>query len=337
MKIRARHILRFLNLFLFCYLGALATSEAQTNILTPREFRELEHVSLSIINRYPPSEYQYVFFGRGLTPVLAYFDSVFGKEMISIPLSNVKGLKGAYRRDAELREKLFDHFDRYCAGRLNGKKILLVDRVSSGQSMREAADAFGFFMEQRHLDSTRNEALVRGLGIYLAHTKDGLMDSNRFRRVRDLFLASSVPIDTLTLINSVYPQSLSRDRFEEEFAKYGRFYITGSDPRTVTDLMVGRMRGEDYDGTKSSNYRYRILKSEIARRRMIFDNLHPSWATFEQPPIEPSVPRTHEIAFHIIEFERSRSVPELQPRAPSAFSSSCRKMFGKLGKRVSSR
>ncbi|SKA09842.1 hypothetical protein [Sediminibacterium ginsengisoli] len=127
----------------------------QREDISQGEYDQVKQVALQIMEQYPPDKYHYLGLGKSPTPVIAFLQSygtVTRNPMVSatnMPLSKFdhrsssmsraeKGVVNGAELNADQKERLSDHFDRFVMSNeeiVEGKSILLIDFVQSGRSL----------------------------------------------------------------------------------------------------------------------------------------------------------------------------------------------------------
>lgn len=109
--------------------------------LAPDEYDELRVLSVDILKRFPPDQYYYLGLGRSPTLVMAFLSEATQGTTANLPLSEVKKVPLQMDRLGipleKIKPKLFEHFSRFVPApeSLDGRKILLIDFVDSGDSL----------------------------------------------------------------------------------------------------------------------------------------------------------------------------------------------------------
>ncbi len=121
----------------------------------------LHKVVGAIKEKFPPSEYNYIFVGQSPTPFLALMDGL--KNVFSIPISELKSdsiiqivpTKNCLK--IHVLKKIFDHFDIYLGAFLSDisqKKlppnIVVIDYVSSGRSLGLFLKLINMYMRYKY-------------------------------------------------------------------------------------------------------------------------------------------------------------------------------------------
>lgn len=153
------------------------------------EYSAIRNTALAILRKYPPSEYLYVGIGRSPTPVIAAIQAILGTESArNVPFSNRfkdfdpdKPLTGG-KIEENMHGILIDHDERIMHDRkdrarfwevfkkklpkfadLGGKKILVIDFVASGASLKNGVLEMQKFYQ--HMEPGKKLPTVVGLGL----------------------------------------------------------------------------------------------------------------------------------------------------------------------------
>lgn len=148
-----------------------------------REYNEISYLAMSVLERFPPSEYHYLGVGRSPSFLMAFFEEL-GLKVSHLPIS---GFENAVERAGEspmsnLQEPLDqkdlssfkDHFTRFfpTPAESRGKKILVIDYQNYGRSLIAVTDHLYEFSRELYPEA-KIEALGLSYvsGLYIPETK----------------------------------------------------------------------------------------------------------------------------------------------------------------------
>jgi len=178
----------FLKRFILIFLYSLA-SGAELNEYSLNEYEKLFKVTELITETYPPGEYLYVGVGGSPTGILAMMEYFLGVSNIAhLPLAGQgrlydDGEGGRINQDHPLYKtfirRLGIHFNRFLPPKAyEGRKILLIDFISSGQGITDVRDELKSYFGRRKI-TAEVEALAmhneRTSGIAQELVRDGVL------------------------------------------------------------------------------------------------------------------------------------------------------------------
>jgi hypothetical protein len=116
--------------------------------LVSQNYSEIRDLSLSILQRYPPSEYWYVGIGRSPTPIMRFFEEMGVQTVSQMPLSGMSDFpKKGPMSEADQRARLWSHFERWLPSK--AKKILVIDYTAGGGGLTHTKNELEGYFENR--------------------------------------------------------------------------------------------------------------------------------------------------------------------------------------------
>ena len=151
----------FYSLLLFGSLCGISI-EGRAQPLSDDEFFKLKQITTELLQRFPPSEYFYVGFGRSPTTIIAHLNG-HGLDAVTVPLTAMS-IYAESRIGSGLEPELYQHISTYLpkAEQLGMKKILLIDFVSKGRTLRKATTALRYVLNFQE----RGETSVQPLALH---------------------------------------------------------------------------------------------------------------------------------------------------------------------------
>jgi len=202
-------------------MGGIGASLAAPSIISEEDFLETKVMAETILARYPPSKFHYVFIGRSLTLLNAYFDERDQSLATGIPLSDLREDRALTSQE---RRAFWEHMARFLPSKdqLGDKAILVIDHTIDGRSNlklhQELLEYFRLLPEDQR-PTFKSLALF-----FVPNEPEALNNNRRLLKIQATIESKALNFDLIIVAGSSFPERSFTPHFES-FAKYRRHVL----------------------------------------------------------------------------------------------------------------
>lgn len=225
------------------------------------DYREVSDLALKILQKYPPTQYQYVGVGRGPTPIIAALQAILGEAgAVNIPVTNLKYVGRMDDIDSEFdvnefykrNSRILNHVSQLLPSEkeLGDRKVLVIDLVRDPKNVLQYQSLFNDVSFERNKNAPRAVqvlAVGRKANAYVDFQRAGIETMNvgssfHGHLISRLYyeLAEYAPVDFST------PDGAAINlRKRQEFADLRQAYIERirADLPFLIDLIALELKG----------------------------------------------------------------------------------------------